>query len=156
MNFSGNDLGEPTERFINLEKFLSRNESCKNLILNDCQISTVALTQISLGLSKNTKLKRLVLQGNDIAERDSVQRLVRGLLDNTEGSQLTELDLAKNRITSDAIEPFVNLFEQNYKIRTLNLRNNVITDEGAKQLVLALVNNSYIIKLQLEMNPFKH
>ena len=55
---------------------------------------------------------------------------MKGMLENEEGA-LNELDLSKNRIVSDAVQPFVSLFEENYKIRVINLRHNVITDEGA-------------------------
>ena len=59
-------------------------------------------------------------------------------------------------MTSETIEPFIDLFEQNLKVRTLNLRHNVITDEGAKLLVQAIVNNEYVTKLLLDMNPIRH
>lgn len=48
------------------------------------------------------------------------------------------------------------LFEENYKIRVINLRHNVVTDEGAKLIVQAIVNNSYITKIHLDMNPLRH
>lgn len=48
------------------------------------------------------------------------------------------------------------MFEQNFKIRTLNLRNNVITDEGAQTLAQAVVNNQFITKLLCDMNPIRH
>ena len=53
LNLSGNDLVDTTERFINLEKFLARNESTKTLNLSDCRLSACILTQIGIGLSKN-------------------------------------------------------------------------------------------------------
>lgn len=93
------------------------------------------LAQIGHGLSKNVGLERLNLQSNEISERESIHYLVKGLLDNKEGCQLTDLDLSRNRITSAAIAPLTNLFEQNFKIRCINLRHNMITDEGAQLLV---------------------
>ena len=42
LNFSGNDFGDISERFVNLEKFLSRNESCKTLNLSDCRLTMAA------------------------------------------------------------------------------------------------------------------
>ena len=66
---------------------------------------------MGLGLTKNITLERLILASNDIADREALNHIVKGLLDNTEGSQLSELDLSKNRITSDAIAPLVDLFE---------------------------------------------
>lgn len=81
---------------------------------------------------------------------------MRGLIDNVDGSGIVELDLSKNRICSTSVQPFVLLFEQNIKIRTINLRHNVIADEGAQMLLQAIVNNAYITKLLLEMNPVRH
>jgi len=156
LNVAGNDLGDVSERFVNLEKFLSRNESCKTLNLSDCRLSTPVLAQMGLGLAKNTTLEKLTLANNDIADKEAIGHLIKGLLENTEGSMLSELDLSKNRITSDGVTPFISLFEQNFKIRTINLRHNVVTDEGAQLLSQAIVNNAYITRLQLDMNPFRH
>ena len=36
------------------------------------------------------------------------------------------------------------------------MRHNVITDEGAQLFVQAIVNNAFITKLLLEMNPIRH
>lgn len=69
---------------------------------------------------------------------------------------MVDLDLSKNRINSAAVVPFTRLFEENFKIRSINLRHNLITDEGAQLLVQSVVNNVYITKLQLEMNPLRH
>ena len=53
------------------------------------------------------------MQSNDIADKETLTHLLRGLLENEEGSALMELDLSKNRISSESIQPFVTLFEQN-------------------------------------------
>lgn len=37
----------------------------------------------------------------------------------------------------------------------MNLRHNVITDEGAKLLLQAIVNNEYITKFLIDMNPIR-
>ena len=93
---------------------------------------------------------------NGLGDRESFNYLVKGLIDNPEGSKLIELDLSKNRITSESVEPFVQLFEKNVKLRNLNLKNNIITDEGASLLVQAIINNEYITKFSLEFNPLRH
>lgn len=111
LNLSGNDLSDEQEKFINLEKFLSRNESCAHFILNGCKLRSAAMAYIGLGLSKNNTLERLSLSDNDLYDRDSMQYLVKGLLENVKSSQLIDIDLSKNRISSEAIEPFVDLFE---------------------------------------------
>ena len=89
---------------------------------------------MGLGLSKNITLERIVLSENDFCDRECIHYLVKGLLDNQEGSRLIDIDLQRNRMTSETVEPFVDLFEQNLKIRSLNLRHNVITDEGGQLL----------------------
>ena len=58
-------------------------------------------------------------------------------------------------MTSETIVPFVDLFEQNFKVRSINMRHNVITDEGAQLLAQAVVNNEFITKLLVDMNPVR-
>ena len=53
-------------------------------------------------------------------------------------------------------EPFADFFEKNFKIRSLNLRNNVINDEGAKLLLHAMVRNIKICKFNVDLNPINH
>jgi len=43
LNLSGNDLTDSKDKFVNLEKFLGRNESCKTLLLNGCKLSGTML-----------------------------------------------------------------------------------------------------------------
>ena len=56
LNFSGNDLSENQDKFVNLDKFLSRNESCLHLTLNECNLGTGAMSFMGSGLSKNMTL----------------------------------------------------------------------------------------------------
>lgn len=82
--------------------------------------------------------------------------MVRGLLDNIDDSRLIELDLQKNRMKSNIMEPLVDLFEQNFKIRSLNLKNNIVTDDGAQLLLQTIGNNKFICKVNLDLNPVRH
>ena len=113
------------------------------------------MAYMGLGLSKNVTLERIVLTENNFCDKESINYLVKSLLDNQEGSKLIDIDLQRNRMTSEAVEPFVNLFEQNMKVRSINLRHNVITDEGAQLLAQAVVNNEFITKLLIDMNPVR-
>ena len=131
LNLSGNDLSENQAHFVNLEKFLRRNESCISLQLNACKLQSPAMSFLGVGLAKNVTLERLSINENNLSDRESIQHVVKGLLDNEEGSRLVDIDLQKNRLTSASIEPLIELFDANYKLRSLNLRHNVITDEGA-------------------------
>ena len=111
---------------------------------------------LSRGLSKNVTLERLNLAENVFNDKESIKNLVRNLLENLEASKLIDIDLQKNQMTSETVEPFAELFEQNFKIRTLNLRHNVITDEGGLLLSQALVNNEFITRILIDMNPMRH
>ena len=114
------------------------------------------MVYLSRGLSKNVTLERLNLAENVFNDKESIKNLVRNLLENLEASSLIDIDLQKNQMTSETVEPFAELFEQNFKIRTLNLRHNVITDEGGLLLSQALINNEFITRILIDMNPMRH
>ena len=103
LNLSGNDLSENQAHYVNLEKFLRRNESCTSLQLNACKLQSPAMAFLGVGLGKNVTLERLSIGENNLSDRESIQHLVRGLLDNIEGSRLVDIDLQKNRLTSACI-----------------------------------------------------
>ena len=92
------------------------------------------MTFIANGLSKNVTLERLSLSENIFRDRESLQLFVNCLVENPE-SKLREVDFSKNQMTTETIMPLVELFEKNVKLRTINLRHNVITDEGGTLLV---------------------
>ena len=81
---------------MNLEKFLTRNESCTWLQLADCKLRSPAMVFLGLGLSKNVTLERLNLAENIFSDRESIQELVRNLLENWEASKLIDIDMQKN------------------------------------------------------------
>ena len=58
------------------------------------------MVYLSRGLSKNVTLERLNLAENIFNDRESIQNLVRNLLENLEGSKLIDIDLQKNQMTS--------------------------------------------------------
>ena len=155
LNFSYNDFSEEQEKFINVEKFLSRNESCLNLYLNGCRLKSPAMAYVGLGLSKNRTLEKLSLIENNFVDKECITYLVKGLIENVADSHLVELDLQKNRLSSALIEPLSDLFLENVKIRSLNLKNNMITDEGAQVLLQTIGNNKFICKVNMEMNPIR-
>ena len=103
LDLSGNDLSENQAHFVNLEKFLRRNESCTCLQLNACKLQSPAMAFMGLGLAKNVTLERLSISENNLTDRESIQHLVKGLLENIEGSRLVDIDLQKNRLTSASI-----------------------------------------------------
>ena len=72
LNFSGNDFSEEQEKFVNLEKFLTRNESCTNLLLNECKLKSPDMVFMGLGLAKNCTLEKLSLSENNFAEKECI------------------------------------------------------------------------------------
>lgn len=51
------------------------------------------MAYMGLGLSKNVTLERINLSDNNFCDRESIHFLVKGLLDNKEGSKLIDIDL---------------------------------------------------------------
>ena len=72
---------------------MSRNESCTLLQLSGCKLKSAAMAYMGLGLSKNVTLERINLSDNNFCDRESIHFLVKGLLDNQEGSKLIDIDL---------------------------------------------------------------
>ena len=66
---------------------------------------------------------------------------------------LEELDLSKCGITNEQCKSIAALLDKKYKIRTLNLSNNNITDEGGRLLLSSCQLNPYITKFKLDLNP---
>ena len=150
LNISGNDLSESQEKFQSLQKFIGRNESCQQLLMNGCMLKDAAMTFIGGGLGQNIALLKLSLQENEMITKDGLSYLCKGLIDNKKESKLVELDLQKCRIMSKSMLPFGKLLASNYKIRVLNLKHNHITDEGAEELLEQVINNEYVTKVNLD------
>ena len=96
--------------------------------------------------------------------------IVEGVLDNVwttsqmQGilisAPIVELDLSKNDIEARDLEARAVLCkllgEQQSKLTFLSLRDNLIRDEAAEALGLALKQNLSIMKLLMDLNPIKH
>lgn len=155
MIMSGNDLSENQDKFVSLQKFLSRNESCTSLVMTACSLKDQSMVFFGAGLAMNTALVRLNLAENDLLSKEGLNHFMKGLIDNKKESKLIEIDFSKCRFMSKMMQPFAKLFSANYKIRHLNLKNNNITDDGAGELLESMVSNEFITKVVLDMNPIK-
>jgi len=69
------------------------------------------MAYLGLGLSKNSTLEKLSLSENNFAEKECVNYIVKGLLDNIGESKLIDIDLQRTRMSAKTVEPFVDLFE---------------------------------------------
>lgn len=123
--------------------------------MTGCKIKDQGMSYIGLGLSENSAIVKLSLSENESITKDGLTFLAKGMLDAGE-SRLIELELAKNNFGSKAIQPLIRLLGFNHKIRSLNLKGNAITDEGAAELLGSIMSNEYITKVNLDLNPFRH
>jgi Ran GTPase-activating protein (RanGAP) involved in mRNA processing and transport len=102
------------------------------------------------GLSKNQLLQTLLLSDNNLSELCHLEVICKAL---QEHKGLNELDLVKCQLNSESIKPLAKLLAAKYKLRTLNISNNSITDEGSRELLGAVQLNPYLIKFRMELNP---
>lgn len=66
---------------------------------------------------------------------------------------LTEIELQRCGLTTETIKPLCTLLALKYKLRSMNLSNNGVTDEGARELLSAIKENPFLIKFKMELNP---
>ena len=75
-------------------------------------------------------------------------------------SPITEIDFSKNGIElldSKVISKLCKLMtETQTKLGSINLRDNLIRDEAADLISIALKQNLTIVKFHIDMNPVKH
>jgi hypothetical protein len=112
----------------------------------------------------------LHLSNNSLLDK-GLSLILEGLLENsmTSGnvmlgsvsiSPITEIDFSKNGIElldSKVISKLCKLMtETQTKLGSINLRDNLIRDEAADLISIALKQNLTIVKFHIDMNPVKH
>jgi hypothetical protein len=85
-----------------------------------------------------------------------VKHLSDALIHPKSSSKLADLDLQKCGLTSETVKPIAGVLLHKYKLRTLLLTNNGITDEGARELLAATQINPYILKFKMDLNPTRY
>ena len=118
----------------------------------------MALTDVDMmflgsGLSKNSTLTKLVLRENEISDPKCLKSLCDGLANSKQDPRVVDLDLQKCGLQCSSLPALVMLLSRKYKLRSLNLRDNGISDEGAHSLLSALKINPYLSKIDLGLNP---
>jgi hypothetical protein len=112
-------------------------------------------------LRRNLKLSKLSLSSNQL-EDTGLLSLLDGVLENLSQFQtcpLIDLDFSKNGIELTDLKVKGRLCkilsEPSSKIQNLSLRDNLIRDDAADAISMALRSNLSIMKLQIDMNPIK-
>ena len=117
--------------------------------MNYCHLGEDGAYYISSGITKNRRLRSLMIAGNNIADAGLTQ-----IADSiTFGSFLIEhLDLSNNTITDDGAMYFAKQLTQNKSFLTLNLKQNQIGRDGGVALREAVAKHPYLIRFYLEQN----
>ena len=172
LNLSRNDLSfaNPGPFYHVMESFITSNRSLEELDLNNCKLGLEGAGILGKGLRKNQKLQKLHLSNNSLLDK-GLSLILEGLLENsmTSGnvmlgsvsiSPITEIDFSKNGIElldSKVISKLCKLMtETQTKLGSINLRDNLIRDEAADLISIALKQNLTIVKFLIDMNPVKH
>jgi len=106
--------------------------------------------ELEMSLSTNTTIHTIDLKANDVND-DNVKALCRGLKNN---ESLTNLNLAKNRVTVNSIDMLNKIIVSN--LVTLNLSYNNVGDSGAQKLSTGIVNSKSLKYLFLDSAAIKH
>jgi hypothetical protein len=137
------------------------NRSLEVLLLNDCNLGKIGASIVGRSLRRNIKLSKLSLSSNQL-EDAGLLSLLDGVLENISQNHtcpLLDLDFSKNGI--ELTDPKLKgklckiLSEASSKIQNLSLRDNLIRDDAADAISMALRSNLSIMKLQIDMNPIK-
>ena len=129
------------------------NKSLQVLKMNQCGLDKVFISYFAEGLSRSNSLQTIHLNDNYFNENYSIKAIVEALTNHKGTAQLQDIDLQKCALTNESVKPLAELIQSKYKIRSLNLTNNAITDEGARELLAATQVNPFIIKFKLDLNP---
>jgi len=125
--------------------------------MSNCNLQPESIAYLALGFSANVSLTKLILSDNISIGKEGITKLCDALIDNKKECKLIDLDLAKCNINSDSAKPIIRLMNSNYKLRHINLKDNVIKDDAATEMLSALLNyNSYVTRCNLDFNPIRH
>lgn len=133
LNVAGNQM--PSGDFTNLEKFLSGCKSIVTLNMSHCGLPRQAFMFLGDGVSKNSRLQKLILTDNDLSDPVMLKFICDGIIMSKIEPKIVELDLQRCGINEKSVAPIAKLLQCKYKLRVLNLRDNAVTDDGASILL---------------------
>lgn len=120
-----------TGRGGKIREFITYNQGLNYLSMNSCKLGVEGAVQIADGLSKNRKLRTLLLSQNNFTDQGIFQ-IARSI--NKPGFNLEHLDVSKNAITEEGLAVFSEFLVDNRSFLTLNFRSNQIGKEGGQHL----------------------
>lgn len=176
MNLSRNNFGFDEHNEVQghyytvTELFVSQNRTLEELNLNDCRLGPEGAAILGRSLRRNQKISKLYLSQNRFEDR-GLHHIMEGILDNIQTSAqlsgdkivvspIQEVDLSKNGIelvNHTVLKTLCAILTcQESNMQMLSLRDNLIRDDPADAINVALKVNMSLMKFQIDMNPIKH
>ncbi|CAF1385198.1 unnamed protein product [Adineta steineri] len=114
---------------------LSNNEKrmkqCKQISLNNCQITSFEILILADILFNNISLEKLYLNSNNLCD-GGIYLLTKIFMNNKKNLQ--QLHLKSNEITDEGINYLIRILKINKTLTHLDLSDNYITDTGLRKL----------------------
>ena len=132
-----------------LSTIFQHNCRLENLVLDDMHIDDDGMAVLATGLTCLSSLKRLTLRENSIGDR-GLQDLVGGLVN----CNLEHLCLSNNMLMDSVlgIKSLGTLCRRTTSMRSLDLRDSSLTDEGIQSFVEGMESCCSLTKLSLSHN----
>lgn len=139
--------------FRALTTFLTQNAILDELILASCGLDEEAVAAIARGLRGNMNLQTLVLRDNHVA--GGLGAIAKAFSQNRKGLCLKHLDFAKCWVSDEHIDDALlsMLMSPLTTLKTLHLRDNLLKQEAASRIEVALETNRSLTKVSLDNNP---
>jgi hypothetical protein len=122
---------------------------CSPPIPRDPSMTDLELADLTTKIERG-ELVTVVVTGRRLAD-SQFRRIV--VSSTHRNSQVTEIDAAKNQVTSNAFQGLVHTLSENTTIRVLNLAQNEITEEGIRYFLQILEQNITLVCINLADNP---
>jgi Ran GTPase-activating protein (RanGAP) involved in mRNA processing and transport len=142
------------------ELFVSQNKTLEELNLNDCRLGPEGAAILGRSLRRNQKICKLYLSQNRFEDR-GLHHILEGILDNIQTSAqlsgdkiivspIQEVDLSKNGIelvNHTVLKTLCSILTcQESNMQMLSLRDNLIRDDPADAINVALKVNMSLLK----------
>ncbi|TNV84850.1 hypothetical protein FGO68_gene11676 [Halteria grandinella] len=154
LNRNMNDLSVKPS-FRSVMTLISQNHFLVELNFRQSGLGDVFAIALGEGLRNCQKLQRLDLSTNKIADAGAVA-IADGLIHRFSNSTLKSLNLSQNRIGDEGGKQLALMLQVNKSLNYLNLCNNTLTEGSGECVVTAMSKNESIIELGVEYNLLSH
>lgn len=132
---------------------LWENSTLKHLSMNECDLSLLACDALSNGLDRNRSLEVLHLAKNNF--KDAGAKALAAAF-KAETSRIKDIDLSDCRIRDAGAKELAEAMMTNHLIEFVNLKDNMIYDDGIIQLINAARINKNLKRVEFDRNPVSY